>query len=197
MRHEITGKSSRGLNKVTSGRSNLVSQGLHIAIDHPVVGIGVGGFRRAYAERTGVKGTDPKRVASHTMPITVAAEGGIVGLALLCWLVVAALAATLLRLGVGFTSRTSLAIGVALVAITVHSFFYAAFFEDPLTWSLLGLVGVVALVPKKTGRPVAERRRCPSTTSSRRHRRPDRGLCSPDDHHMEAGARPRTAHRRR
>ena len=29
-----------------------------------------------------------------------------------------------------------------------------AFFEDPLTWSLLGLIGVVALVPKKTGRPV-------------------------------------------
>jgi hypothetical protein len=153
VRHEITGKSGRGLNKITSGRSNLVSQGIHIAADHPVVGIGVGGFRRAYAERTGVKGTDPKRVASHTMPITVAAEGGIVGLALLCWLVVAALAATLLRLGVGFTSRTSLAIGVALVAITVHSFFYAAFFEDPLTWALLGLIGVVALVPKKPGRP--------------------------------------------
>jgi O-antigen ligase len=154
VRHEITGKSSRGLNKITSGRSNLVSQGIHIAVEHPVVGIGVGGFRRAYAERTGVKGTDPKRVASHTMPITVAAEGGVVGLALLCWLVVAALAATLLRLGVGFTSRTSLAIGVALVAITVHSFFYAAFFEDPLTWSLLGLIGLVALVPKKTGRPM-------------------------------------------
>ena len=36
----------------------------------------------------------------------------------------------------------------------MHSFFYAAFFEDPLTWSLLGLIGVVALVPKKPGRPV-------------------------------------------
>ena len=152
VRHELSGKSGRGLNKITSGRSNLVSQGIHIAIEHPVVGIGVGGFRRAYAERTGVKGTDPKRVASHTMPITVAAEGGLVGLALLCWLIVAALAATLLRLGVGFTSRTSLAVGVALVAITVHSFFYAAFFEDPLTWALLGLIGVVALVPKKPGR---------------------------------------------
>ena len=116
LRHELSGKSGRGLNRVTSGRSNLVSEGIRIAIDHPVVGIGVGGFRHAYAERTGAKGTDPKRVASHTMPITVAAEGGIVGLALLCWLVVAALAATLLRLGVGFTSRTSLAIGVALVA---------------------------------------------------------------------------------
>ncbi len=152
VRDEVSGKSRRGLNKVTSGRSNLVSQGIRIAIDHPVTGIGVGGFRRAYAERTGVTGDDPKRVASHTTPITVAAEGGIVGLALLCWLVAAALGATLLNLGRGFTSRTSLAIGLGLVAIGVHSLFYAAFIEDPMTWALLGLIGVVSLVPKK--RPV-------------------------------------------
>jgi len=36
-----------------------------------------------------------------------------------------------------------------LVAIAVHSLFYAAFFEDPMTWALLGLVGLVARVPKK------------------------------------------------
>ena len=153
VRDEVVGKSRRGLNEVTSGRSNLVSQGIRIAADHPIAGIGVGGFRRAYAERTGVTGDDPKRVASHTTPITVAAEGGIIGLGLLVWLVVAALAATLLRLGRGFTSRTSLAIGVALVAITVHSLFYAAFIEDPMTWALLGMIGVVSLVPKKRPAP--------------------------------------------
>ena len=59
----------------------------------------------------------------------------------------------MLRLGRGFTSRTSLAVGVALVAITVHSLFYAAFIEDPMTWALLGLVGVVSLVPKKPAVP--------------------------------------------
>ena len=153
MRHEITGKSSRGLNKITSGRSNLVSQGIHIAVEHPVVGIGVGGFRRAYAERTGVEGhrSQARRVAHDADHGRRRGRDRRARAALLA--VVAALAATLLRLGVGFTSRTSLAIGVALVAITVHSFFYAAFFEDPLTWSLLGLIGVVALVPKKPGRP--------------------------------------------
>jgi putative inorganic carbon (hco3(-)) transporter len=151
VRHDLLGKSSRGLNKVTSGRSNLVSQGIRIAADHPVIGTGVGGFRREYARRTGVKGNDPKRVASHTMPVTVAAEEGLIGLALVCWLVVAALTATLLRLGTGFTSRVSLAVGLGIVAITVHSFFYAAFFEDPMTWALLGLVGVVSLVPRKNG----------------------------------------------
>ena len=149
VRNEVVSTSRRGVDKVTGGRANLVSEGIRIAADHPIAGVGVGGFRRAYAERTGVAGDDPKRVASHTMPITVAAEGGVVGLLLLAWLAVAALGATLLRLGRGFTSRVSLAVGVALVAILTHSFFYAAFFEDPMTWALLGLVGVVVRVPKK------------------------------------------------
>ncbi|MGZ8688371.1 MAG: O-antigen ligase family protein [Gaiellaceae bacterium] len=153
VRDEVVGKSRSGIDKVTSGRANLVSEGIRIAADHPVRGVGVGGFRRAYAERTGVTGTDPKRVASHTTPITIAAESGAVGLALFVWLVAAALAATLLHLGRGFTSRTSLAVGIALVAITVHSLFYAAFVEDPMTWGLLGLVGVVSLVPKKPAVP--------------------------------------------
>jgi hypothetical protein len=43
----------------------------------------------------------------------------------------------------------SLATGVVLAAIAVHSLFYAAFFEDPMTWALLGLVGLTARVPKK------------------------------------------------
>ena len=62
---------------------------------HPVIGVGVGGFSREYAHRRGITGKDPKRVASHTTPVTVAAEEGIVGLALLVWLVLAALLATL------------------------------------------------------------------------------------------------------
>ena len=77
------------------------------------------------------------------------AEQGVVGVALLAWLVAAALLATLRGLGRGFTSRVSLAIGIVLLAIAVHSVFYAAFFEDPLTWALLGLVGLISRVPKK------------------------------------------------
>jgi len=148
-------KSSSGVNAVTSGRANLVNQGIRIALLHPVLGVGAGGFKRAYADRTGLKGKEPKRAASHTTPVTVAAEEGFVGLVLMVWLVAAALAATLLGIGFGFTSRVSLAVGVSLVAITVHSFFYNAFFEDPMTWALLGLIGVVTTVPRKVGRAAA------------------------------------------
>lgn len=149
LRDDLVGKSRSGVNRVTSGRANLVGQGIRIALDHPVIGVGVGGFSREYAHRRGITGKDPKRVASHTTPVTIAAEGGIVGLALLVWLVVAALLATLIGLGKGFTSRVALATGIVLLAIAVHSLFYAAFFEDPMTWALLGLVGLSSRVPKK------------------------------------------------
>ncbi len=149
LRDDVVGKSRSGVNRVTSGRANLVGQGIRIALDHPVLGVGAGGFSREYAHRRGIVGKDPKRVASHTTPVTVAAEEGIVGLALLAWLVAAALLATLRGLGTGFTSRVALATGIVLLAIAVHSLFYAAFFEDPMTWALLGLVGLGARVPKK------------------------------------------------
>jgi O-Antigen ligase len=149
VRHELVGKSRSGVNRVTSGRANLVGQGIRITLHHPVAGVGAGGFSREYQRRLGIKGKDPKRVASHTMPVTVASELGVVGLCLLGWLLAAALLATLRGLGRGFTSRVSLATGVVLTAIAVHSLFYAAFFEDPMTWALLGLVGLTARVPKK------------------------------------------------
>jgi O-antigen ligase len=149
VRGDVVDKSRSGLNKITSGRSNLIRQGVRIGVDHPVVGVGVGGFQREYADRVGIRRKDLRRTASHTTPVTVLAELGIIGLVLFAALLTAAFLATLRGLGVGFTSRVSLVVGVSLVAIVVHSVFYAAFFEDPMTWGLLGLVGLVARTPKK------------------------------------------------
>jgi O-antigen ligase len=132
-----------GLNKATSGRAGLVTNGARIALDHPVAGVGVGSFRRAYAERTGLRGEEPKRAASHNTPVTVAAETGLPGLALLLWLVAAGVALPLQRASRSFAGRTSLIVAIALAAITVHSLFYDAFFEDPMTWALLGLAALV------------------------------------------------------
>jgi O-antigen ligase len=155
IRKEIVDRSRTGVSKVTSGRSSLVAEGVRIALRHPVQGVGVGGFNREYARRQGLVGLQQRKAASHTTPVTVAAEEGIVGLALFLWLVVAAFGATLLGVGRGFTSRVSLAVGVTLVAIFVHALFYAAFFEDPTTWAMLGLVGLVARVPRKPSPGVA------------------------------------------
>jgi hypothetical protein len=150
VRHRVEKKSRSGLNSITSDRATLVGQGLRIAVRNPLGGVGVGGFKRAYADRVGLPGKRPKKAASHTTPVTVAAEEGLPGLLLLGWLVVAALLAALRGLGRGFTSRVSFAVGLTLVAIIVHSFFYNALFEDPMAWAMLGLVGLAVSVPRKT-----------------------------------------------
>jgi putative inorganic carbon (HCO3(-)) transporter len=132
------------LSHITSGRSTLVSTGMKVALDHPAVGVGVGGFKRAYADRAHLKGKDPKAAASHTTPITIAAENGLPGLLLFLWLVGTALLLAFRRIGRDFDGHARLAFGLALVAILVHCVFYNALFEDPTFWGLLALVAVGA-----------------------------------------------------
>jgi O-antigen ligase len=147
VRHKLEAKSS--LSHATGGRSTLVSKGVKVAVHHPLVGVGVGGFRHAYAQLLHLRGKEPKAAASHTTPITVAAETGLPGLLLLVWLVVAALGAAFRRLGRGFDGNARLAFGLALVAILVHCLFYDALFEDPTFWGLLALVVVGARADAK------------------------------------------------
>jgi putative inorganic carbon (hco3(-)) transporter len=130
--------------RATSGRASLVTEGARIAADRPLAGVGVGGFVRAYADRTGLEGERPRAAASHNTPVTVAAELGIPGLVLLLWLVGAALAMTMRRASGSYAGRASLIVGLAVLAIFVHSLFYAAFLEDPMTWGLLGLAALAA-----------------------------------------------------
>ena len=142
VRHRLFDESRAGLNNATSGRASLVGNGIRIAADHPVAGVGVGGFKRAYADRTGLKGREPRKAASHSTPVTVAAETGIPGLLLLAWLGFAALAAALRGVHTSDAGRAALAVGLTLGAIAVHSLFYNALFEDPMTWGLLGLAAL-------------------------------------------------------
>ena len=136
-------------NRVTSDRYSLVTNGLRIAEHHPVGGVGIGGFRQAYAKRQHLKGREPKKAASHDTPVTVVAETGVPGLLLFCWLLGAALLLTLRRVEGGFVHRTRLVAGLALGAIAVHSLFYNALFEDPMAWALFGLAALTAVVARE------------------------------------------------
>jgi O-antigen ligase len=144
IRHSIQHHTSSGLNSATSGRSSLVANGVRIAVHHPLTGVGLGGFKRAYADRVKLKGNNPKKAASHTTPITVAAEEGVVGLGLLGWLVGALLLQAFRGVDRTLRGRTAFGAGLALAAIFCHSLFYNAFFEDPMTWSLIGLIALAA-----------------------------------------------------
>jgi O-antigen ligase len=133
------------LNSASGGRFKLVKNGVAIAAHHPAQGVGIGGFKKAYAKRTGLKGNDPKAAASHDTPVTVAAETGIVGLALFGWLLIAAFVLAFRGLvPTSFAGRVSLILGVVLAAIGVHSLFYNAFFEDPMAWGVFGLAPLAA-----------------------------------------------------
>ena len=144
IRRTLEHHTSKGLNSASSGRRDLIANGIRIAVAHPVLGVGVGGFKRAYADRVHLNGKDPKKAASHDTPVTVAAETGLPGLALFVFLLVAVFRQAFRRAGsVGLVS------GLALAAIFCHSLFYNAFFEDPMTWMLLGLAALASplLVP--------------------------------------------------
>jgi O-antigen ligase len=130
----------RGANEATSGRYDLVRGGVELAADRPVAGWGAGSFRREYREQE-YASTRRATAASHTIPVTVAAEQGVIGLAVYLALLAAALA-LLLR-----GARTSVAragIAAAFVALVAHTLMYAAFLEDPLTWALLGAGAALA-----------------------------------------------------
>ena len=144
VRHDVLGH--RSGKSATSGRGTLVRRGLHIAVHHPVAGVGLGGFKHAYAELAGLKGREPNAAASHTTPVTVAAEGGIVGFALYVWLLVAALLLAFRRFARDLPGLAALTFGLVIAAVAVHSLFYNAFFEDPTVWAAIGLA---ACLPRR------------------------------------------------
>ena len=125
---------------VTSGRATLVSGGIELARDRPVAGWGAGSFRREY-RRQEKSSSARASAASHTIPITVAAEQGVGGLVLYLALVGVALVG-LLRGARASIARS--AIAAAFVALVVHTLLYAAFLEDPLAWALLAAGAALA-----------------------------------------------------
>jgi O-antigen ligase len=145
VRSKFLEPSSASVNRVTQGRFDLVSKGIRIAVDHPLVGVGVGNFTSAYEKRFDAPGR-LRTPASHTTPVTIAAETGIVGLGLFVWLVVTALSLAFgsRRAELGAARLTGLVCAFGLVAIVVHSLFYSAFLEDPTAWGLLGLAALAA-----------------------------------------------------
>jgi O-antigen ligase len=88
---------------------------------------------------------------SHTEPVTVAAEQGVIGLVAYAALLVAALwtMASALRppLPADLVMVGRAAILAAFVALLVHTMAYAGFFEDPITWTLLAMAASLAAMP--------------------------------------------------
>jgi putative inorganic carbon (HCO3(-)) transporter len=133
---------NQGLNGASSGRGGLVSGGLSLFVDRPLWGYGSGSFVKEY--KLHHRATATTLSASHTIPVTIAAEQGLIGELAYAALVVAALVC-LVRRARGDPVRSALA--AAFVALVFHTMLYADFLEDPVTWALLGVGVALAAVP--------------------------------------------------
>ncbi|MFN8216702.1 MAG: O-antigen ligase family protein [Solirubrobacterales bacterium] len=131
------------LNVDTSGRANLVKGGAELFGERPLWGYGSGSFQKAYASHRENK--DLPVSVSHTEPITVAAEQGVIGLAAYLGLIVVAL--WVMTAGLRGRRAGRAAVLAAFVALLVHTLAYAGFFEDPITWLLLAIGTALASTP--------------------------------------------------
>ena len=134
--------------QATGDRWGLASRTLPVFRDHPLAGVGIGAQAVASSELEGSRRAEKKNV-SHTTPLTVAAELGVLGIAAYLAFLIGAARAGLLAL------RREPAVGLSLlgslVLLLVHSLSYSGFFEDPFIWFVVGLAAAFLATPP-TGR---------------------------------------------
>ncbi len=122
--------------RATSDRSRRVELTARVFAERPLAGVGLAAQPRA-GQALDERPAPVSKYVSHTTPLTVAAELGAIGIALYLLL----LAGTV-RL-IDRVRREDAALGLSLAAVLlalfVHSLFYAGFFEDPITWLALGV----------------------------------------------------------
>jgi O-antigen ligase len=155
--------SSGSADNATSGRTKLISGGLKLFADRPLQGFGSGSFETEYKRHGG--GTAQNATsASHTIPITVAAEQGVLGLALY----VALVATALLTLFGGPPTRAGrspprIALAACFAALVLHTWVYADFLEDPIAWTLLGVGAALSFAPAPATAAARDELACATT----------------------------------
>ena len=142
--------SSGSASNATSGRASLIEGGLELFARRPLYGYGSGSFETEYKRHNNTTAENAVS-ASHTIPITVAAEQGILGLGLYVALLVCAFAVLFGPAGETSLGRSPprLALAACFAALVLHTWTYADFLEDPTTWTLLGIG--VALARARSG----------------------------------------------
>ena len=144
----------RSIRDVTSDRSRRIEVAADVVRQQPVIGVGLGAQPKVSRELGAGADARTSRFVSHTTPVTVAAELGIVGLALYGLLLAAAARAILLLRR--WRDDLALALGAVLLALFVHALAYSGFFEDPITWLALGVAAAYLAVPAPARDAAAE-----------------------------------------
>jgi putative inorganic carbon (HCO3(-)) transporter len=164
----LAGGSNESSRDISEGHSSLISGGAKLAWHRPVYGYGSASFSKEFAKAEDVPPGDT--TISHTEPITVAAEQGVIGIAAYLALVAAGLwtfFSGMRSIAPGLRGRfrslegghraeltpARIGLAAAFVALLAHTIGYAAYLTDPLTWALLAIGGVLAAEMNAGGWP--------------------------------------------
>jgi len=131
--------------KATSDRSRRITLTAKVFEHHQLAGVGLGGQPRA-SQRLSTRLDPLPTFVSHTTPLTVAAELGIVGL--LLYIAVLAGAARALDAVRRRHQALGLSLAAVFLALFVHSLAYSGFFEDPITWLVLAITAAYLALPQ-------------------------------------------------
>jgi O-antigen ligase len=123
-------------------RTFLIEAGLQMFRDHPVAGVGFGGFQHAIKTTySGFLPKNPQATLSHTSAVTILAEQGTIGAGLMVVFLLL-LAWRVLRAIFRPTAWRDLVVTPAFLVgpILVYSQFEGRFIEEPYLWLALGLL---------------------------------------------------------
>jgi O-antigen ligase len=124
-----------------SGRPAIFSAALRLAWEHPLLGVGIDGFRVLAGDRLGA-------VYAHNYVLSVAAEGGVIGLGLLTT-AVALWIATMRRLRPWSPLARSFVLAAAFIVLA--SLASGDYYDARLAWCFAGLAAATASVPTDGG----------------------------------------------
>ena len=110
----------------------------------PIAGVGIGSQPLA-SQRLSDRSAVVARFVSHTTPVTIVAELGVVGL--LLYLALLAGAGRTIAVVHSRDRVFGLALAAVLLALFVHSLAYSGFLEDPITWLVFGLAAGASVRP--------------------------------------------------
>src|SRR5918999_2766922 len=147
----------KSIRELTSGRWQRAELTIDVVREQPLIGVGLGAQPKVSRELGAGRDAREARFVSHTTPLTVAAELGLIGFALYALLLAAAV--RMLALLRRARPWLALGLGAVLLALFMHSLAYSGFFEDPITWLTLGVGAAYLAVPasaRKTAPAPAE-----------------------------------------
>jgi O-antigen ligase len=135
----------KSIRELTSGRWQRAELTIDVVREQPLIGVGLGAQPKVSRELAAGQNAREARFVSHTTPLTVAAELGLVGFALYALLLVATV--RMLVILRRWRPALGLAIAAVLLALFTHALAYSGFFEDPITWLALGVGAAYLAVP--------------------------------------------------